>query len=334
MAIVEAARRLADETLFPASLTTDASDTLPVELLDALADAGLYGLTGPASAGGLDADFKTVCDVVEALASGCLTTTFVWTQHLGAVMAAASSDNEAMRDWVEPLCQGSRRAGLALGGARAGTPSLHAREADGGRVVRGTSPFVSGWRRVDVIHTAARTEDDRLVWALVDARESETLAVERVDLVALNATATVSVEFRDHPVPATRVTSAAPFEPGATPPHTLRVHASFGLGVAARCCALLGPTPLDDELNELRAELDRLDPSSIERARAAAGELALRAAAALAVRTGSGSLLMRDHAQRLVREAMFCLVYALRPGSRDAALALLTAARGAPGPSG
>jgi hypothetical protein len=35
------------------------------------------------------------------------------------------------------------------------------------------------------------------VWALVDARESETLSVERLGLVALNATATVRADFRE-----------------------------------------------------------------------------------------------------------------------------------------
>ena len=35
---------------------------------------------------------------------------------------------------------------------------------------------------------------------------------------------------------------------------------------------------------------------------------------------GSRSLLLADHAQRLAREALFALVYALRPGSRSAVL--------------
>jgi len=73
----------------------------------------------------------------------------------------------------------------------------------------------------------------------------------------------------------------------------------------------------------VRAELDRLDPSTIEAARSAAGELALRGAAALAVATGSRSLLMERQEQRLAREALFALVYALRPGSRQALLARL-----------
>src|ERR1041385_4240129 len=95
------ARRLADDVLFPAALATDAADSVPGELLDALAGAGLYGLMA-------DADFATVCAVVEALASGCLTTTFVWVQHLGTVRAAATSDHGHVREeWLEALASAS-----------------------------------------------------------------------------------------------------------------------------------------------------------------------------------------------------------------------------------
>jgi alkylation response protein AidB-like acyl-CoA dehydrogenase len=321
MDVVETAQRLADEVLFPAALATDAADAVPLELLDALADAGLYGLAGPAVAGGLDADFETACAVVEALASGCLTSAFVWVQHLGAVLAVASSDNAPLRDkWLEPLCRGERRTGLALGGSVPGPARLVARETQDGWSFDGSSPFVSGWGRIDVVHTAARTEDGRVVWALVDATESATLATERLELAALNATATVQATLRDHPVPAERVTFVSPFREGPTPPQVLRIHASLALGVAARCCRLLGRSPLDDELTACRAELDRLDAATIEAARASAGELALRAAAALTVSRGSRSLLVEDHAQLLVRDALFVLVYALRPGSRDALL--------------
>jgi alkylation response protein AidB-like acyl-CoA dehydrogenase len=323
--VLSTAERLADEVLFPAALATDTAEAVPVDLLDILAEAGLYGLSGPVSAGGLDADFPTVCSVVEKLASGCLTTTFVWVQHLGAVIAAAGSDNAAIRDWVAPLCKGRRRAGLALGGAIPGRPLLRARETENGWTFTGTSPYVSGWDRVDVLHTAARTDDGRLVWALIDARESATLMVERLTLVALNATATVQADFLEHEVAAQRVTSVGSYHTGPVPPEPLRIHAALALGVARRCCRLLGPTPLDEELARVRAELDRLDPATIEAARGSAGEVALRAAAALAVATGSRSLLVADHAQRLIREALFGLVYALRPGSRDAVLVQLRA---------
>src|SRR5207249_3512593 len=184
------------------------------------------------------------------------------------------------------------RAGVALGGALRGEPRLRARPTDKGWRFDGTSPFVSGWGRIDVVHTAARTPDGQLVWALIDARESETLTAQALRLVALNATRTMSVVFRAHDVPASLVTSVEAYRPGLTPPEVLRVHASFALGVAGRCCRLLGPTSLAGELEEIRAQLDRLDPQTIEADRAAAGQLALRAAAALLVARGSRSLLM------------------------------------------
>src|SRR5919201_5733966 len=56
--VVATAERLAEEVLLPAALTTDRADSVPVEQLDALARAGLYGLSGPAAAGGLEADFQ------------------------------------------------------------------------------------------------------------------------------------------------------------------------------------------------------------------------------------------------------------------------------------
>ncbi len=183
---------------------------------------------------------------------------------------------------------------------------------------------MSGWGRIDVVLTLARTEDGRLVTSLLDARGSETLAVRRLQLVALNATATVTASFRAHLVPAERVTSVSPYAEGPTPPEVIRIHAALALGVASRCCRLLGQSGLDEQLVRCRAELDRLDPNTIEQARAEAGELALRAAAALAAQTGSRSLLLDDHAQRLAREALFTLVYALRPVSRAAAVELLT----------
>ena len=188
----------------------------------------------------------------------------------------------------------------------------------------GVSPFVSGWGRIDVVHAAARTADDQIAWLLVDAVEGPSLHVERLRLAALNATATVRVTFTEMPVAAAALTGQNPAAT-ATPPAVLRTHAALALGVAARCCRLLGETPLDAELAALRRELDQLGPGTAA-ARAMAGEFALRAASALMTTEGSRSLLTADHGQRLAREALFVLVYALRPASREALLDSLLSA--------
>jgi alkylation response protein AidB-like acyl-CoA dehydrogenase len=324
--IVQAAQRIADEVLFPAALATDSSDVVSRELLDVLAEAGLFGIVAPREAGGLDADFATVCAVQEALASGCLTTAFLWAQHIGLVRAlAASGDSDLAAQWLAPLAKGEIRAGLALGGALP-RPTLRALPDGPGWLLDGVSPFVSGWTRIDVVHAAARSADDEIVWLIVDAADGESVRADPLHLTALNATATVRVTFDRLPVAGDRVTSRHRVG-GGTPPEVLRMHAALALGVAARCCRLLGPTPLDSELAALRAELDRLGPGTAA-ARAAAGELAVRAAAALMTARGSRSLLVADHAQRLAREALFTLVYALRPESRAALLTRLGAESG------
>jgi alkylation response protein AidB-like acyl-CoA dehydrogenase len=233
---------------------------------------------------------------------------------------AGSGNRELAARWLAPLARGEVRAGVALGGALP-EPTLRARPDGAGWRLDGVSPFVSGWGRIDVVHAAARTADGEIVGLLVDAEPGPSVRVDRLSLAVLNATATARVTFDELPVAAGRVTGKHPVHPGLAP-EVLRMHAALALGVAARCCALLGPTPLDAELGALRAELDRLG-SGTAAARAAAGELALRAAAALMTTAGSRSLLVTHHAQLLARDALFTLVYALRPESRVPLLATL-----------
>lgn len=324
-AVVELARQLADDVLLPGALETDAAETVPRARLDALADAGLYGLTGPVDAGGMGADHATTCAVIEALASGCLTTAFVWTQHLNAVRAASTTTSPSVRALAGPLCDGRVRAGVALAGARSGPSSLQAVRGDGGWLLEGAAQWISGWGRIDVIHAAARADERTVVWGLVDA--DPRLATERQPLVALNATATVGVAFDGLFVPDERVTAIVPYEdPDPAEPAKLRVHASFALGVAARATRMIGPSPLDDELVACRSALDSADAGGMPAARAHASDLALRAAVALMSVVGSRSLLRAEHPQRLAREALFVSVYAARPSVRSAYLERLGAA--------
>lgn len=323
---MDAAQRLADEMLFPGALEADAADTLPRDRLDALAEAGFYGLAGPRRAGGMEADLGTICAVVEALASGCLTTTFVWAQHVTTVFVVAASPSPHMGRWVQSLCRGECRAGLALAGALPGPAPLRARRVPGGWSLTGSSPWVSGWGRIDVLHTAALAEDGSAVWLLIDAREGPGLRVDRTALVALNATATVNAHFDDQFVPHERTTVVVPPDDSSTPaPATLRKHAAFALGVATRCCTLHGPSPLDAELSRCRATLDTADADMMPAARAASSELALRSAAALMSSVGSQSLSRDRHPQRLAREALFVSVFAARSPVREEFLARIGA---------
>src|SRR5689334_5498383 len=123
--VLDVARAVADDILFPAALETDAADLVPQSNLDALADAGLYGLHAPTEFGGLGASAATLYEAVELISGGCLTTAFVWTQHLGAVFAVlASRRDELHKRWLRRLSTGELRAGLSLSAMRPGPANL------------------------------------------------------------------------------------------------------------------------------------------------------------------------------------------------------------------
>lgn len=309
---VALARTISDDVLFPGALEVDASDIVPVERLDRLADAGLYGLAGPAGAHGMGLDEATSLEIIETLAGGCLSTAFVWIQHHGAVRALTEAGSSGLRDeFLEPMCRGAVRAGVAFSGLRRpGPPMLTAAPAPGGWRFNGQAPWVTGWGRIDVLRAAALREDGDIVWALVDARAGASLSAERLRLAAVNASATVTLTFRDHFVGDDRVIAIQPFDEWQARDRAgLRLNGSLALGVAARCAALLESDPLRDAVAACRTALDQAAPPEMPGARAGASELALHAATILVVSGGGRSITMDRHAQRLAREALFLLVF-------------------------
>jgi len=147
-------------------------------------------------------------------------------------------------------------------------------------------------------------------------------------MIAVTASSTVQLRFDGHFVPAECVTGISPHREWLNrDPMRLRANGSLALGVAARCCAMIGPSPLD---GELRARRDALNAGLLESrpaARAAASELAMQAAAALVAVRGSRAILVGEHPQRLAREALFLLVFASRPAIKENLSSRLTAAR-------
>jgi alkylation response protein AidB-like acyl-CoA dehydrogenase len=324
--VLAAAGELADNVLFPDAMRVDRLDVLPAGHLDTLAAVGLYGAPVPADAGGLGLDLDQVASVVEELAGGCLAVAFVLIQHFRLVMTLAEGGAPpVLRDrWLASACQGRTRGGIALTGLIPGPPQLRAVPAEGGWRLDGTAPWVTGWGLIDLVQVVARGPDDTVVTLIMDAAAQPGLTVTRQRLVAVDAAVTVRLGFDGVLIPAERLVDRVPFDPAVSvQPGGLRLNGSLALGVARRCARLLGPSPLDEEVTACRNRLDaaleaRPEPMAV--ARAAASELALRAAAALAVRDGGNSVTVDQHPQRLAREALFLLVFGSRPGIKSALL--------------
>jgi alkylation response protein AidB-like acyl-CoA dehydrogenase len=301
--IADRARAIATDVLFPAALAVDAADRVPASHLDLLASEGIYGaaLTDPDQLG----------EVIEALAGGCLSTAFVWIQHNTPMMAAAGAGRE---DLAAAFASGERRGGIGLAGLRSPQDPMRVRATNDGFVLTGKVPWVTGWGMIDTIFVAARDERDVIHCLLIDAVPSATLSATPLQLVAVQASGTVNLTFAEHHVPASAQLMTEPMEEWAARDSSGSVHNGFlSLGLIDRCCRLLGPSPLDARLASARADLVAADAVRTPAARAQASELAMRAASTLAVATGARAVLRDQHAQRLIREAAFLLVFGSRP---------------------
>jgi alkylation response protein AidB-like acyl-CoA dehydrogenase len=326
---VPEALAIANDLLFPAAAVIDGAPVVPLRYLDALADAGLYGLFAPAEVGGFDADPLTAARVVEALGGASLTAAFVWIQHHSPVRAIAGAPAGWRARWLEPLARGRIRAGIAYAALRRpGPPAAVAAPAasGGGWVLDGHAPWVTGWGRVDVVLAGARAGDD-IVWSLLDATTAPTCAAAPVRLDALQASATVALRWTRHQVPAWRVVAVEPFaEWQDRDRRGGQLNGYLAVGVAARCARLLGPSPLDADVAAARAGLDTADAATMPAARAEASSVAVRAASALVAAGGGRSVEAGAHAARLMREAMFLLVFGQTREIRSAQLEALGAA--------
>ncbi|RRO19407.1 acyl-CoA dehydrogenase [Saccharopolyspora rhizosphaerae] len=331
---LQEARRIAEDVLFPAALEVDAAERVPAGHLDLLAEHGFYGLAAPQDMATLEVgDLPSVLRLIEVLASGCLTTTFVWIQHHGVLAAAESTKNRNLRErYLADLVSGKRRGGIALGSAlQPGPPPLRAEPVVGGYLLEGVAPWFTGWGMVDSLLVAGRTPDEALVFAMLDVAENDTLHADPLDLMAVRASGTVTLRFNRHFVPRDRIASTVPHsEYLQGDSGSVRFNGALALGVVGRAISLLGDDAggLPEELDTTRSRLVAAGPEELPEVRAQASELAMRAASAAAVHHGSRSVLPGNHAQRLVREATFLLLFGSRPSIKSALLERLTAPRG------
>ncbi|WP_330251994.1 acyl-CoA/acyl-ACP dehydrogenase [Nocardia sp. NBC_00565] len=343
---IERAQYLADEVFAPAADAVDREGRIPGAHFDLLAEYGFYGATmsaasrsdsmrgGGRETGRADVDISTFTQVGEILVAGCLTTTFVWAQHLGVARRVANSPNLELRERLtEDLRHGRVRAGVTYAGAN-DQPGLTAHRVEGGYVLDGTAPFVTGWGLVDIIGVMARAADDEnaLISVLVPAESGPAVHAEPLPLIAADASNTVTLTVDGLMVPDSAVENRISLR---------NFHATFilaawrngalALGLVRRCLGELADlgvdtTALAAESARIRTELDDAlsGQSDIYVARARASELAVRAAAALVTAIGSAAVTRGNRAERSLREATFTLVFGSRPAIRTALLDRLT----------
>jgi alkylation response protein AidB-like acyl-CoA dehydrogenase len=338
--VVAAARRLADEVLRPAAEQVETSG-VPRTHLAALAAAGLFGVTAPASYGGSDQPLEVMREIVEILAGADASTWFVWTQHHTPVRTLVRGSNDPLRDrWLPRLASGSALAGVAFTHLRRpGPPAVRAVPTDGGWRVDGDLAWLTSWGLAQVFLVGAVSGDD-VIWMLAPLTGAAGVAAHPLDLIAMGGTSTVSVHLDGLLVDDADVVLREPLEAWRAIDAARTADVSPAVfGVAQECVQTLAAagTPmvedaaaaLDAELAETRRRaygLQDEDGPRDERlaVRAQAHALSLRASAALVAAGAGRSMLAGNAAQRLAQVAMFLLVQGQNLEVRAAQLAALS----------
>ncbi|MEX1263887.1 MAG: acyl-CoA dehydrogenase family protein [Actinomycetota bacterium] len=337
----ERARLVADDVLFPIAQLTDRARLVPASNLEALRDAGLFGLQAPVEVlGGLGASHAGARLVFEAVAGGCGATAFVWAQHHGAVRRVVGGDGPACDAWLPRLCDGSTLAGIGFAYLRRpGPPAIRATRTRAGWRIDGEAPWITGWGLIEALVMMARADDGAVVTVVVD-RPSEhrsLVAGEPQALAVMGATGTVTLTFHGLEVAEHDVVGVQTDEEWRRRDRAgSALPAAAPLGIADRAIRLLrersaGPvvdeavSGFASELGERRAAADLLATDATISAGAAERDrgldLARRATDALVVATGGRAMSLEHPAQRLSREATFYLIQAQTGELRAASLA-------------
>lgn len=342
------------DQLLATAEATDRAPELPREHFSAIADVGLYGMVVSADSGGLGLAPPTIRAVLRRLGSGCGATAFAFAQHHGTTGAVASTANAQLRDRWLPALTDRTLAGIAYAHVRRpGTPVLRATAAPrvaagsadpsqpGAWILDGEAPWVTSWGLAEVLGVAARTDDGRMVWALVPAREATGLRVaKRFELAVLGATATVALRFDGYRVDPDHLLSVVDFEAWAGHDRHLAARPNpLCLGIGDRAMALLDDAAPDraGELAPAWAALGRraeeqaalvdqrqADEDTVAGVRAEAVLATQHLTSALLAAIGGRAMEAGHPAQRLHREAGFYVVQAQNAAGQRAMLDRVT----------
>lgn len=322
----------------------------PGAQFDLLARAGVLGWVIPRRFGGTDASAEDLNCGYERLAEACLITTFVLTQRNGACQRIAGSDNEDLKtDLLPRLAAGEIFATVGVSHLTTSRqhlrrPAVAVRATDRGFIFNGTVPWVTGAPFSEFVVTGGTCDDGREVLAAIPTDRAGVVVQSPPRLLALNASQTASIELSEvelerhwliagpvekvmqrgegggtgsvttsalavgHAAAAIRWLAAE----AATRPDLVETHDSF----AAECAAISA-----DMRAVARGESAENNPRwTAESVRQRANSLVLRAAQALLAASKGAGFVSGHPAERILREAMFFLVWSCPQPVLQAAL--------------
>lgn len=341
--LVARVAQLAHDELLPQVVDIDVKGEYPERFLRRLGESGVYRCAVEPARGGSGLGLRTLIECMSAVSRVCGSTAFLTWCQSALVWYLQQTDNAALRErLLRRVMAGEVLGGTGLSNLMKSCASIEplrlvARRVEGGYEIDGTLPWVSNLGEGHLFAVGARCESGGTLLALVQAGERGARLNTSAHFVALEGTRTFSCQFRKLFVADADVL-AHPDQFDAfvrrIKPGFVLLQTGIALGMIEDCIAIVrdaGRTLahvnayLDDQAAPMQAELDRARTAILDLAaridagrafdlrevlslRAAGSELALKASMAAMLHSGAKGYLVRNPAQRRVREAIFVAI--------------------------
>ncbi|MBK0866879.1 MULTISPECIES: acyl-CoA dehydrogenase family protein [unclassified Saccharopolyspora] len=206
-------RDFVDAEIVPVAKEWEQADRYPAEIIDKMAELGLFGLLVPEEYGGVDADFVTFTLVFEEIARGWMGIGGILGSHsVSTWMLARHGTEQQKRKYLPELATGARRTGIALTEPDAGTDLQGIRstaERDGEHyVLNGSKMWITNARHADPLPVLVKTDRSAepahrgMSVLLVDADAPGFTVTKDIPKLGYKGTESCEVVFEDVRVPA------------------------------------------------------------------------------------------------------------------------------------
>lgn len=161
--IVNLVRDFVQREVEPVASRYDNEDIYPQELVDKMADMGLFGIMIPEEYGGLGLDYTTFATIFEELSKGWMSLTGpIGTHHILAYVISTYGDGDMKRRFLPKMADGVIRGGLALTEPGGGSDMQNLQTSavkDGEEyVINGNKMFISNGASGNAFAVLARTD--------------------------------------------------------------------------------------------------------------------------------------------------------------------------------
>lgn len=333
----------------PIANRLDSDPALLAEVYKVMAGKGWIALKVTESQGGPGVSEEVFREFQELIArySGALA--FLQTQHQSCASILMKSTNPDLEQNLVPLMvKGERLVGLGFSQLRRpGEPIMKAVEAEGGYLITGHAPWITGWGIFDTWIVGAALPDGRAVFGLLPFEPREGMSFsEPMKLAAFESAQTVTADLTDTFLPNDLVVFVK--RPGWIQTNdmiNITLQGWFAIGCARAALDVMeeayrrrksdfildAAEALEKERLQCREALKRADDPEDDRLRARAWviDLAVRCSHGAIIASSGAANSLAHPAQRVYREALVYSVSAQTTPIMQASLRQLLARGGA-----